>query len=310
MTRMPVIRVIDLEATGFAPEGVPIEIGWCDAINTSFESPPHPQAWVLGSSRALLCSPGCAIPPESSAVHHLIEADLVGAPDWETVRRTALEWRDGSEQELVALCAHNAAMEANYLPAESDGGLPWIDTWKCALRLWPEAPSHSNQALRYWRNPAGLDRRRAAPAHRAGPDAYVTAHLLRDMLAGGATIEQLVQWSTEPALLMRVPFGRDTRGMRWSEVDDGFLQWVLERDFNEDVMFTAQHEVERRKAIRAAMTEIRLGLAEFYSAEEIETWLKSPQTLLDGAVAYDLVLAGKSDEVKRLIAQLRDGVYL
>ena len=49
-----------------------------------------------------------------------------------------------------------------------------------ALRVWPEAPRHSNQVLRYWRG-MRLDHARAMPPHRAGPDAWVTAHILADL---------------------------------------------------------------------------------------------------------------------------------
>jgi exodeoxyribonuclease X len=57
----------------------------------------------------------------------------------------------------------------------------------------------------------------------------------------------LIKWTSEPGMLIRVPFGRDTRGKKWTEVDDGFLLWVLERDFSEDVLFTAKLELERRE---------------------------------------------------------------
>ena len=44
----------------------------------------------------------------------------------------------------------------------------------------------------------------------AGPDAYVTAHHLRDML-NEASLEQLLEWSQEPGLLPRVPVGAGAR---------------------------------------------------------------------------------------------------
>ena len=65
--------------------------------------------------------------------------------------------------------------------------------------------------LRYLRTPEGLVHETGLPAHRAGPDAYVTAHHLRDMLAE-ASVEQLLVWSQEPGLLPRVPAG-PSRGL-------------------------------------------------------------------------------------------------
>jgi exodeoxyribonuclease X len=41
------------------------------------------------------------------------------------------------------------------------GDAIWVCTYKCALRIWPDLPSHGNQALRYHLgliNPFGIDR--------------------------------------------------------------------------------------------------------------------------------------------------------
>lgn len=146
---------------------------------------------------------------------------------------------------VAYFAAHNAKFERlfleGYLPA-----LPWICTWKCALVAWPDAPSHGNQVLRYWLNPEGIDRALAQPAHRAGPDAYATAFTLRELLKT-YSIDQLVEISSQPALLPRVPFGKQ-KGAKWSEVDDGFLDWILVRDFDSDVLHTARTELNRRRS--------------------------------------------------------------
>ena len=47
------------------------------------------------------------------------------------------------------------------------------------------------QMLRNLRRPEGLVHERGLPAHRAGPDTYVTAHHLRDML-NETSVEQLL----------------------------------------------------------------------------------------------------------------------
>src|SRR3546814_20802012 len=82
--------------------------------------------------------------------------------------------------------------------------------------------SHSNNALRYHLNPEGLDRRRALPTHRALPDAYVTAFTLREALNAGNSVEKLIQWTNEPALLVRCKIGEKWRnggkGPPWKDV--------------------------------------------------------------------------------------------
>lgn len=243
------LRVIDLETTGdsFANGGV-VEIGWQDLV------PDGP--WRLdGPPGARLVQPGCPVSAVTSAIHHLIDEDLRGAPDWASLAPTILQGEG-----IVALAAHRAAFEKRWcLPALS-GRARWICTYKCALRIWPDAPSHSNQGLRYWRRPAGLDRETGLPAHRAGPDAYVTAHHLRDMLAV-ADVEQLLAWSDLPALLVRVPNG-PLRGRRWEQLDEAQLDQVLTGAFgqNQDMLYTARVERDRRTGVMPEAGQLRLGV--------------------------------------------------
>jgi exodeoxyribonuclease X len=56
----------------------------------------------------------------------------------------------------------------------------------------------------------------------------------------------LIKWTAEPALLPRITFGK-YRGTKWADVDEGFLRWVADRDFDEDTLFTARSELERRR---------------------------------------------------------------
>lgn len=51
-------------------------------------------------------------------------------------------------------------------------------------------------------------------------------------------------------------------------------------------------------------------LRHVYSPEEAREWIASPQPLLDGAVPRDLIDAGRHEEVLRLVAQIRTGVYV
>jgi exodeoxyribonuclease X len=123
-------------------------------------------------------------------------------------------------------------------------GAQWICTWKCAMRLWPGSPSFSNQVLRYWRKPLGMDHERGLPAHRAFPDAYVTAFHLRDML-NEASLEQLIEWSNVPGLIPHVRRGPD-RGKAWTEVaEDTLVGFLSDRDI--DVRYTAETEMARRR---------------------------------------------------------------
>ncbi|AYV44888.1 DNA polymerase III subunit epsilon [Caulobacter flavus] len=230
MTR---IRVIDLETAGNGPQDV-CEIGWQDVVQ-------DPDGrWRVDEDRgALLVNPGRPISPETMAVHHILDAEVAGSPFWKDAAPGVLR-PDGG---VAALAAHRASFEQRYCTPALAGGAAWICTWKCALRLWPHLTSFSNQMLRYQRMPRGLVHALGLPAHRALPDAYVTAHHLRDML-DAASLEQLLAWSAEPGLLPRVPRGAD-RGKAWSLLDEDALR-TLAQDRDPDVRFSAQTEQRRR----------------------------------------------------------------
>jgi exodeoxyribonuclease X len=239
------IRVIDLETTGqgLADGGV-VEIGWQDV------APDRAGIWALrGPTGAVYVNPGRPISPSTSAIHHIIDDDVAGAELWQFAAPPILAPDPASQGRLLALAAHRASFEQRWCLPSMRRNTPWICTYKCALRLWPEAPTFSNQGLRYWRQPEGLDRAAGLPAHRAGPDAYVTAHLLRDMLAL-VSLAELLLWSAEPALLPRVPFG-PYRGRAWRDLDDAALERIISNESggNIDVMYSARVERARRVGV-------------------------------------------------------------
>lgn len=256
-TPIRLIRVVDLETCGFAPPAEVIEFGWSDLVANTVNLVGDPTHWTVTHPDQVFVRPTMPIPPETSAIHHIIDEDVAGAAPWDQVGPRYCDdmFRELDEWPIDAFAAHSAKFERQWITDELTGGKPFICTYKCALRLWPDAPAHSNQALRYWRRPLGLDRDRAMVAHRAGPDAYVTAFLLRDMLEM-APIADLIQWSSEPALQVRCHIGK-WRGTPWREVDDGFLFWVLGKDFDEDVIFTVRHEIDRRQKEHEAMPASR-----------------------------------------------------
>lgn len=238
------VRVIDLETAGNGPHDV-CEIGWQDVAQDA-----DGQWRVDDAARgSQLINPGRPISPETMAVHHILDADVAGAPFWKDAAPEVLR-PDGG---VAALAAHRASFEQRYCTPKLAGAAPWICTWKCALRLWPHLTSFSNQMLRYQRMPQGLVHQLGLPAHRALPDAYVTAHHLRDML-NVASLEQLLAWSAEPGLLPRVPTGAH-RGKAWDQLDGDALL-TLAKDRDRDLRFSAETELRRRgDAVEAATPE-------------------------------------------------------
>lgn len=232
----PRVRVIDFETTGTEPPADVIEMGCCDveALGDREYAIGTPIAFLYGAER---------IPPEARAIHHIAPAEIAGMPKW---RREAV-MDDIQHDGVIAIAAHNAEFEAKWL---AGGDVPLVCTYKAALRIWPDAPSHSNQCLRYWLEEQGLakvDHALAQPAHRAGPDAYATACLLVAELAH-ESLATLVRWTKEPRLLPAIPIGKQ-RGAKWPEVEEGFLRWMLRTaDLDPDLKWNADRELKRRAA--------------------------------------------------------------
>lgn len=226
---MTIIRVIDFETTGTEPPSAEVcEVGTCD-LDLEARTVHAPRSWLCGVK---------SMPPEARAVHHISLAECQNEQPFEAGDMFR-------NMDIQALAAHNAEFETKFF----ESPLPVICTYKAALRVWPDAPSHSNGALRYWLQDQGKiapDHALTQPAHRAGPDAYVTAHILLALFNAGATGKDMVAWTKEPRLLPRCPLGK-FRGQPWSEVEAGFLGWMLRQPtMEEDLKWNAQREIARR----------------------------------------------------------------
>lgn len=225
------IRIIDFETTGMEPPAEIIEVGYCDLMQT-------PDGWTVGEPQSWLCDVA-AVPPVVRAVHHIRAQDVAGCAPFNAEALLA------DLSIFSAMAAHNAEFETKFF----DPARPVICTYKAALRVWPDAPSHSNGALRYWLEDQGLitlDHGLTQPAHRAGPDAYVTAHILKALLAI-TTGREMIAWAKEPRLLPTIPIGKQ-RGAKWADVEAGFLNWMLaQATMDEDLKWNARRELERRR---------------------------------------------------------------
>jgi exodeoxyribonuclease X len=226
---LTIIRVIDFETTGIEPpEAEVCEVGICD-LHLEGREIDEPGSWLCGVK---------SMPPEVRAIHHISLAECAGKPPFD---QAAL-----MNPEISAVAAHNAAFEMKFFQPT----VPVICTYKAALRVWPNAPSHSNGAIRYWLEDQDLiapDHAATQPAHRAGPDAYVTAHILSALFNAGVTGRDMVAWTKEPPLLPTCPIGK-FRGKPWAEVEAGFLGWMLRQPTMEaDLKWNAEREIARRQ---------------------------------------------------------------
>lgn len=232
---MNFLRVVDFETTGDDPaKDQIIEVGWYDVYADG----------TIGAPQQFFVKPTVPISFQARAVHHISDEDVAGG-----CAQGDIEFRmiEGAPRAFVA---HNAKFEQSFVP--SLAAHPWLCTYKCALRLWPGAPRHSNQVLRYWLELDQLpefDSDTAMPPHRALPDAYTTAFIFRRMLAeeGENRLKRLMAWSKEPGVLPMITFGKH-KNSQWTEAPADYLRWIVDKsDMDEDVKFTAMKELVRRE---------------------------------------------------------------
>jgi exodeoxyribonuclease X len=227
------LRVIDIETTGTDPETDKIiEIASIDLL----------KGGTCENTQSCLVNPGRKIPPEASAVHHLIDEDVQHARLFDD----AIKDFKGAD----CYIAHNADFEKAFLD-QALGTPTWICTMKCALRVWSEAPGHSNQVLRYWLGevePLGSKRENLV-AHRAVSDVLVTGAIFFH-LSKATTYAQMVQWSSEPPLYTYFSFGK-YKGQKIADIaikDESYLTWIIEKsELDEGAKFSARYWLEKKR---------------------------------------------------------------
>ena len=241
-------RCCDVETTGFfdkkedaTPSGM-MEIAWCDL-----------KEGVVSRPTSHLVDCGIPVTIEARAVHHISDEMVLGEmrPD-EACRILA----EGDHRYLVA---HNTDHESHYVGPGvvrvdgEDVERQWLCTYKIALRLWPDAPGHKLQELRYFLKldeADGFESKLALPSHRAGPDAYVGCHLLRKVLAEAVVQnidhDRMVKWSKGPALLYMC-FLKKHKGTPWSQVPKDYLSWIVNKSdiTDRDIGATAKFYLAR-----------------------------------------------------------------
>lgn len=243
-----IFRCHDFETTGLpTAEGEKhgiMEVGFCDLVDNR-----------VGPVTGFLVNPGRPTSIEARAVHHISDADVADAMSPTDAcmilmgQKGAPLTRETPEEKPDYFVAHNIDMERAFF---GGGEVPWLCTYKCALRIWPNAVGHKLQELRYIldvdRNP-DFNPEYASHPHRAPDDAYVLAFVLREMLAEAARqeipIDKLVKYSSGPALLTMC-FMKKHKGKLWSQVareDPSYLDFIVNKSdiTDRDIRATARY---------------------------------------------------------------------
>lgn len=217
--------VVDSETTGVDGEAKAVEVAGflCedDRVVEHYQS---------------LVNPGIRIPPEASAIHHITDRDVADAPAIEDAMAPFFD------HEFDFVVAHNAAFDKRFMDF---GQAPWACTYKLAMVVYPNAPSHKNQVLRYWLELPELVYSQAMFAHRAQYDSEVTTYLFQHLLARATSdepLEKMLAVSNNPVLLKTCAFGKH-KGTLWKDVPRSYLDYILHKSsgWDENTIFTARH---------------------------------------------------------------------
>tara|TARA_R100001086_G_scaffold246048_1_gene177766 strand:+ start:1862 stop:2593 length:732 start_codon:yes stop_codon:yes gene_type:complete len=229
------INVMDTETTGFPPKADIVEFAYTELF-VDLNNEGITENLRVGDTHSILAKPTYPININALAVHHIRDDMLVNArPSSEVLAEMA-------ELQCDYWAAHNVAFDSKFFNPEDT---EWLCTLKIAQTLYPDAPAHKNQVLRYHlKLDHHMTESRTLPAHRAGPDTYVTAFLLAKMLASKKmTLAEMIVVSGSKVKVGKIPFGK-YKGTVWSQVPKDYLRWLVKNSEDTEVVETAKFHLK------------------------------------------------------------------
>ncbi len=223
---------LDCETTGLEPkEDRVIEIG---IAVFNYE--------IILESYETLIDPEKPIPEDSMKIHHISDDMVKGKPKFAEVIAT-INKMIGKHP----IVGHGISLDIEFLSEEAKRlNLPFpgrsnmqIDTLRLA-RLYGESPSNSLEKLREHFNiaPEG--------AHRAMSDVLVNIEVFKFLSQSFKSTAQILQRLQKPILLKTMPLGKH-KGRLFNEIPLEYLVWASRKDFDQDLLFSIQTELKKRK---------------------------------------------------------------
>lgn len=207
---------------------------------------------------------------ESSLVDPLVEMDEICRathhidPELVKEKMTAKDWLYEYMPDTGPIFAHNASFDKGHFDGMLDDR-QWYCTLKLSRKLYPNAPKHSNQVLRYYLNLDVSDMptdpsscvtnefssydKDILNMHRALYDTWCTAKMVLKMIDEYG-YDNLIQMHDTPTLLRTFRFGNKHQNKTWDQVaveDPKYLQWMHNKvtDLDDDTRHTLNHYLKR-----------------------------------------------------------------
>lgn len=189
-----------------------------------------------------LIDPECPIPETSIAIHHITPDMVQGKPTIAQVMPEVLKLIGdhiiighgvGFDIDILATAAERHAIPSKLRQNR------YLDTLRMA-RLYGECPVNSLEQLRKHFN-IPLE-----GAHRAMSDVVVNKEVFKYLAKRYKTTDQLFEALSKPILLKTMPLGKH-KGRPLKEIPLQYLQWMANKEFDQDLLFSVRHELKRRK---------------------------------------------------------------
>lgn len=161
----------------------------------------------------------------SMAVHHILESDLVGQPDFSTFKLpTDTIYMIGHNIDYDIRAIQQCGVDTSHIKA--------ICTLALARLVWPDAEAHNISALIYQIS-KGSEKARTMlkGAHRADADIILTANILMHIIhhLKIQNIEELFAASEDARIPRSINFGKH-RGTAIADLPPDYMKWLLKQD--------------------------------------------------------------------------------
>jgi DNA polymerase-3 subunit epsilon len=223
---------VDLELTGLSVETDRIiEVA---VVKFTFEE-------NLESYETLI-DPEISIPEASTAIHHITNEMVQGKPKIAEVLTKVL-----SLLKNEVIIGHGVGFDLAVLEKEAlrSGILVSfpkdriVDTLRLA-RLYGQSPTNSLEMLRHHFNI------QEEGAHRAMSDVIVNIQVFKHLAKQFRSLNELLERLKHPILMKAMPLGKH-KGRAFAELPLDYLRWAVRQEFDQDLIFSLQTEMKKRK---------------------------------------------------------------
>lgn len=189
-----------------------------------------------------LVNPGCPIPENSIAIHHITNEMVLQAPPIEQVLPKLL-----AILQSYPIVGHGIEFDVTLLAnACGKHGLahPFdnkvlIDTLRMA-RLYGDSPTNSLEQLGRHFN-IGVE-----GTHRAMNDVEINVAVFKQLLKFYKNLDELLAILEKPILMKHMPLGKH-KGSRFKDIPLPYLKWAVNKDFDRDLLHSLRTEIKRRQ---------------------------------------------------------------